>query len=257
MFKRLFRFPLVVLLVGLTLPTAGGCIADPNGPAPGDTPAQEALWVRRPQPDRILSLRQQLVALGPEVSPDDADDLAGTAVRYSERLARQYEMSRPIELHNVLVNVGLRKGGLCYQLADEMFIKLRDMNLYSFDLYRAIADKDDIWHEHNTVVVTARGRPFETGVVLDPWRYAGKLRFIRVADDHHPWKIRPRQGSLEPARAYARGPARDAARDAQNSVAGATTRPAPVIWQEDPAPAQPAAARVANTSGTTPDSPPR
>jgi hypothetical protein len=132
-----------------------------------------------------------------------------------------------------------------------MFIKLRGMNLYSFDLYRAIADKDDLWHEHNTVVVTARGRPFETGVVLDPWRYAGMLRFIRVADDHHPWKIRPRNGSLEPARAYARGPAGDA----QTTAVGPTTRP--VIWQEDPVPPQPTNARVANTSGTTPASPPR
>jgi hypothetical protein len=254
MLRRLFRFHVTALPLALVFLTGGGCIiADPNGPAPGDTLAQEALWVRKPQPDRILALRQKLMALAPDVSPDDADDLAGTAVRYSEQLARRYEMTRPIEFHNVMVNMGLRKGGLCYQLADEMFIKLRDMNLYSFDLYRAIADKDDIWHEHNTVVVTARGRPFETGVVLDPWRYAGKLRFIRVAEDHHPWKIRPRGGSLEPARAYARGPARDS----QNTVAGATTRPAPVIWQEDPAPAQPAAARVANTSGTTPDSSPR
>jgi hypothetical protein len=256
MSKRLFRFPVAVVLAGLAFLT--GCesvIADPNGPAPGDTAAQEALWVRRPQPDRILALRQKLMALGPEVNPDDADDLAGTAVRYSEQLARRYEMTRPIEIHNVMVNMGLRKGGLCYQLADEMFIKLRDMNLYSFDLYRAIADKDDIWHEHNTVVVTARGRPFETGVVLDAWRYAGKLRFIRVAEDHHPWKIRPRQGSLEPARAYARAPGRDAPRDAQTAAARPTTRP--VIWQEDPVPPQPPNARVANTSGTTPNSPSR
>ena len=27
--------------------------------------------------------------------------------------------------------------------------------------------------------------------MLDPWRYAGKLRWIRVAADPHPWKIRP------------------------------------------------------------------
>ena len=254
MARRPFRLHYPALLFAVSFLTSGGCIiADPNGPAPGDTKAQEALWVRRPQPDRILSLRQKLMALGPEVNPDDADDLAGTAVRYSEELAREYEMARPIEVHNVMVNMGLRKGGLCYQLADEMFVKLRDMNLYSFDLYRAIADKDDIWHEHNTVVVTARGQPFETGVVLDPWRYAGKLRFIRVADDHHPWKIRPRQGSYEPARAYARGPV--PAPEARTAAARPTTRP--VIWQEDPAPPPPANARVANTAEATPPSTPR
>ena len=254
MSRRLFPLHLAALTVAVAL-SGGGCIiADPNGPAPGDTAAQEALWVRRPQPDRILALREQLMTLGPEINPDDADDLAGTAVRYAEALARQYEMTRPIEFHNVMVNMGLRKGGLCFQLADEMFVKLRDMNLYSFDLYRAIADKDDIWHEHNTVVVTQRGRPFETGVVLDPWRYAGKLRFIRVADDHHPWRIRPRQGSLEPARAYVRGPAPNR-ETAQPAAARATTRP--VIWQEDPAPPQPVNARVANTSDATPASPAR
>ena len=44
MSKRLFRFPLAVVLAGLTFLTGcGSIIADPNGPAPGDTAAQEAL----------------------------------------------------------------------------------------------------------------------------------------------------------------------------------------------------------------------
>ena len=252
--RRLNLFCRPALLLALASATGGGCIiADPNGPAPGDTAAQEALWTRRPEPDRILSLRQQLITLGPDINPDDADDLAVAAVQYAEELARQYEMARPIEFHNVMVNLGLRKGGLCFQLADDMFVHLRDMNLQSFDLYRAIADKDDLWHEHNTVVVTARDRPFETGVVLDPWRYAGKLRFIRVAHDHHPWKIRPRGGTTQPARPIVRGPARQT----DTSVARATTRPAPQIWQEDPAPPPQPAARLANTSGATPGDPPR
>jgi hypothetical protein len=187
--------------LALILASSGGCIADPDGPAPGDTWAQEALWTRTPPADRILALRQELLALGPEVTPEDAGELAGAAVRYAERLAADYGMDRPIEVHNVMVNLGLRKGGLCYQLADDLFVRLRAMNLGSFDLYRGIARKGDIWLEHNSVVVTAPGQPFETGVVLDPWRYAGKLRFLRVADDHQPWQVRPVAGSTQPFRA--------------------------------------------------------
>jgi hypothetical protein len=235
---------LTALFPALALCLCGGCIADPNGPAPGDTAAQERLWTHTPQPDRILTLRQDLLSLGPEVASDDADELAGVAVRYAERLAADYGMSRPIELHNVMVNMGLRKGGLCYQLADDMFVRVRDMKLKSFDLYRAIADKDDIWHEHNTVVVTARGRPFETGIVLDPWRYAGKLRWIRVAADHHPWKIRPIAGSTQPVRPMDEPPLA-ASRDS----APPTTGPAARIWEEV-APPPPRDSRVA----TTPDS---
>jgi hypothetical protein len=42
--------------------------------------------------------------------------------------------------------------------------------------------------EHNSVVVTAEGQPFDQGIVLDGWRHLGWLHWTRVTADRYPWK---------------------------------------------------------------------
>src|SRR5687767_8448408 len=75
----------------------------------------------RPDPPHIDQLRSELLALG-DVSAEEAAVLADAAVRHAEKLRRSYRMVRPIEVHNVLVNLGLRKRGLCYQCAEDMYV---------------------------------------------------------------------------------------------------------------------------------------
>ena len=36
---------------------------------------------------------------------------------------------------------------------------------------------------NNVIVVTARGQPFERGILLDNWRYGGHLVYVRVGMD--------------------------------------------------------------------------
>ena len=110
---------------------------------------------------------------------------------YSERSPSRTGMVRPVELHNVLVNLGLRRGGLCYEYAECMLAELRELPLTTLELQRGIAWKDDLWNEHNCVVVTAIGQPFESGVVLDAWRNGGRLRWAPVRMDHYPWQPKP------------------------------------------------------------------
>lgn len=167
--------------------TQVGCGA---GPAPGDTAAEEHLWAHQPQEVRIAALRREVAKLGPGVSPAEADRLATLAIQHAEFLASKYHMSRPVELHNMMVSVGLRPRGKCFQLANDLYLRLRAERFRTLALCRGIADADDFWNEHSCVVVTARGKPFSTGLVLDAWRYAGKLRWIGVAADHHPWKLK-------------------------------------------------------------------
>jgi hypothetical protein len=37
--------------------------------------------------------------------------------------------------------------------------------------------------EHNTAVVVAKGKPWHTGIILDPWRNSGNLYYSYVKDD--------------------------------------------------------------------------
>ena len=46
--------------------------------------------------------------------------------------------------------------------------------------------------EHNVIVVTARGQPFERGILLDNWRYGGHLVYVRVGmDSEYRWTEDP------------------------------------------------------------------
>jgi hypothetical protein len=139
--------------------------------------------------DYIDALRRDILALGNEgeVDPDEAALLADTSVRYGMELARQYRMVRPIEIHNTLVNLGLRQRGLCYQTAEDMYVRLRELDLKTLQLHWGVAHKGDLWLEHSGVIVTARGRPFSSGLVLDAWRHSGRLRWAWVGEDRYPW----------------------------------------------------------------------
>ncbi len=43
--------------------------------------------------------------------------------------------------------------------------------------------------ENNAIVVTAKGKPFQSGIVLDCWRHSGRVHWSSVTGDHFfPWK---------------------------------------------------------------------
>ena len=137
----------------------------------------------------IDELRDEILALGDEgeVDPGEAMLLADTAVRHAAALAKSYNMVRPIEIHNALVNLGMRKRGLCYQCAEDLYVRLRDLHLKTLQLHWGVAHRFDMWLEHSGVIVTARGRPFSEGLVVDGWRHSGRLRWALVARDRYPW----------------------------------------------------------------------
>lgn len=156
-------------------------------------------------PKSVLALRDDLLALG-QTPPGEATTagehattqpaapsegeallLASGAIQHAADLAKSYGQVEPIELHNSMVRMGLRPRGLCYQYGEDMMAYLRGLHLKTFDLYWAVADRDSLLHAHSSVVVTARGHPFEEGLVLDPWRHAGRLRWARVTQDRYPW----------------------------------------------------------------------
>lgn len=134
-----------------------------------------------------VSLRNKLVALSPRVRAEEAERVAISAYVTSRQLARDYRVVGPPLFHNFLVNIGMRERGLCFQWARDLFAKLNQVPLQTLELHWGEA-RAGTWREHNCVVVTARGQPFEKGIVLDAWRHSGRLFWSSVAADHYPWK---------------------------------------------------------------------
>jgi len=134
------------------------------------------------------ALRTRIVALSPSVSPDDARRVVYTAYMTGVELRRQWRVVWLPGVQNLLVNIGARKGGLCFQWATELLVRLDALKLQTIELHWA----ESFVHtgaEHNVIVVTARGQPFEQGILLDNWRYSGHLVWTQVAmDPEYHWK---------------------------------------------------------------------
>jgi hypothetical protein len=105
----------------------------------------------------------------------------------SRELAREYGMAGPANFHNFLVNTGLKKRGLCHHWTRDLMQRLAALKLRTFDLHWGAARAGTL-REHNAVVVTAKGAPFASGLVLDGWRSSGRLFSGAVATDRYPWR---------------------------------------------------------------------
>src|SRR5207245_9558993 len=126
--------------------------------------------------------RTRSAARSPTVSPDDARRVTYTAYMTGLELAREWRVMWLPGLQNLLVNMGARKGGLCFQWATELLIRLDALKLQTLELHWAESFANTSG-EHNVIVVTARGQAFEKGILLDNWRYSGHLVWTQVAMD--------------------------------------------------------------------------
>ncbi len=150
----------------------------------------------------IQELTGALMSLGPNIDPREASEIAYDAYVYPLHLANEWGLTWPPLLHNTLRNANLRPKGLCTDWASAMIDHMRRKNLRSFDIYWAVAFRGNPWREHSTLLVTAKGYPFDTGIILDPWRDSGKLYWLRhVEDPAYQWAYHagpfgplPRQG---------------------------------------------------------------
>ena len=126
--------------------------------------------------------------LAQPVKTEEARRVAECAFTTGRDLRRDWKVVWPPGLQNFLVNTGKRKGGLCFQFANELLIRLDKLKLETIELHWAEAFPQTA-SEHNVIVVTAKGQPFEEGVILDNWRYGGRLVWGPVlADPHYQWR---------------------------------------------------------------------
>ncbi len=128
------------------------------------------------------SLRRRIAALSPTVSPDDARRVAYAAYMTGLELRREWRVVWLPGVQNLLVNMGARKGGLCFQWATELLVRLDALKLQTLELHWAESFAKTSG-EHNVIVVTARGQAFEKGILLDNWRYSGQLVWTQVGMD--------------------------------------------------------------------------
>jgi len=129
------------------------------------------------------ALANRLAALSPRVNSGEAELFADCAYATVSQLRRQYRMFGTPIFNNFLVYHGLKKRGYCYQWSEDLLVALEALKLNSLELHWGEHDAGT-WRENNCIVVTAKGQPFQRGIMLECWRHLGHLYCGPVAGDY-------------------------------------------------------------------------
>ena len=143
---------------------------------------------------RVEALSAEIAALAPDVALDEAERVAYAALAGSAELAREYRLTRPALLHNLLVNTALRERGLCCHFTEDLLARLRALELETLELSWVVARHGSQLREHSSVLLRPRGGAFEHGLVIDAWRESGELVWAPAGGDRYPWVIHPLDG---------------------------------------------------------------
>ena len=152
-------------------------------PALGDQLQQPiSFQVQKGDVAKAEKLTDELAALSSRVNREEAKLLAECAFATVTKLRREYRMFGTPIFNNFLIYHGLRKRGYCYQWSEDLLIAIDALRLKSLELHWGEYDPNT-WRENNCIVVTAKGQPFNRGIMLECWRHLGHLYFGLVASD--------------------------------------------------------------------------
>ena len=138
------------------------------------------VWARDER--SIKKLRDALVALAPSVDPGEAELLSVTAHTASRDCAREYRLVLSPIFQNFLIQIGKRQRGWCGHYARDIGERLKALRLKTLVLHWGAAFAGTL-DESNCLVVTARNQPFEDGIVIDGWRWGGRLFWSPLKKD--------------------------------------------------------------------------
>lgn len=120
---------------------------------------------------------------------EEARLIAQAAHGRTALLKARYGATSSPRWHNALVNLGVKSRGLCWHYAHDLYTHLAPL-APSLDTVVVVAHLGSWWKEHSAVVLTCKGCSIQQGVVLDAWRDANRLVYIRTSEDSYPWRRR-------------------------------------------------------------------
>src|ERR1041385_5811097 len=158
-----YRVGLVIFVFALWGTGSAGAEQQPQTPS-------TSVEVSRSDLGNADALANQLAALSSRVDLTEAKLLADCAYATVSQLRRQYRMFGTPIFNNFLIYHGLRKRGYCYQWSEDLLVALDALKLKTLELHWGEANPGN-WRENNCLVVTAKGQPFNRGIVLDCWKH--------------------------------------------------------------------------------------
>lgn len=134
----------------------------------------------------VVDLKRDLVGMAGERSTAEADLIAKKIIQKLYDLSNEYKVAGSALINNLLINMKAKDKGFCYQYTDVLRKMLEKSSWWHFDFHWGAA-WNRTWRENNALVITAKGKPFETGIAVDAWRTASKPYWNYVKGDRYPW----------------------------------------------------------------------
>jgi len=117
----------------------------------------------------------------------ESDKLGRQLISATFTLKKEYKIGTFPVVHNLFLQMGLKKRGACKHWAEDLLVAISGVDHPHFTAYWAEAHPGNIL-EHNVAVLAPKGQPITEGLIIDPWRTAGKPFWIPLKDDNHPWQ---------------------------------------------------------------------
>ncbi len=139
-----------------------------------------------------MALKQQFQKAYPntEITPEFDSEVARLAIVVVPEIARLRGVYQSIAVpivHNMMIDIGIRDRGACKHWAEDLITFLRHEDRKYFDLMWGTANSGKL-NEHNVAVLVPKGAPFDTGLIIDPWRTSGLPWWSPVPlDKKYPW----------------------------------------------------------------------
>lgn len=124
-----------------------------------------------------------------DIAQQEAEDIAIRLVTATNETDKKFNMINSAILNNLLVNIGSKEGGQCYQWVRAL---MKALPPQPYVVFERTWGGSRVHHflENNSVIFTVRGQDLQTGILYDVWRDHGHPWWRFVKKDHYPWSVR-------------------------------------------------------------------
>ncbi|WP_044418389.1 hypothetical protein [Halarcobacter anaerophilus] len=139
---------------------------------------------------KAKQLSLEVESISKNIDKKEAYSVALNALVYSKYLAKEYDVNTPALFHNLLINLNIKKRGLCYHYANDLLEYLKTKKYKTFKFEKVVSSPNQ-YFEHTSIIITRDDIEFRNSIVLDAWRDTGNLYFSKVKDDkRYDWELK-------------------------------------------------------------------
>ena len=141
--------------------------------------------------DRLYHL---LIAMDTNVSQKEAKRLSKDIISFSTKLKQKYQPIIEPHFNNFLVNIGLKKHGLCYEWSDALYLHFTTKHYQSFRFHLVVSNQGKYWSEHNAFAITNSRDEISKGIIVDLWRDIDDIYINYISKDtSYQWRRREKR----------------------------------------------------------------